>query len=397
MIKEIVVLYAAAVLTGYLVLRALIHKKSIAPNIHDALWNAFFINLVLWKLSYSVFHPINEAVHPKNQLFFNGGTQGFLLGCAVVYIYLYWRSKREAILMCRFLNPGMVSFLSGFFIYHILIFILSQSNLYITLIQLCLALALILYGIVKMRTENPTPVWTFLLMWFSLGKILVSLFKHPSTGALGFSFDQWLFILLSLAVIVFSYFKRKFNPVIPIVILAGLMAWGLNQHFSSDHPQPGSVQGHASQREKQTGLKNGDLAPNFTLKNLHGKTVSLKDYRGKIVILNFWATWCPPCNAELPEVENYYSHHHNEKVVILGINLTSTETSANHVRSFTKQKGVTYPIALDLNKKVKQLYKVGAYPTSYFIDRKGVIQYKFVGAMNKQVIQKQVTKIKNKG
>lgn len=384
MIKEIWILAAIAGQGTYLVLR-LITKKEAA--IRDALWNALFIFLIAWKLSYSLFHPLNELAHPGNQLYFSGGFIGILLGCLVAFLYLAWRSNKENKRLCRFMDPGMISFLSGFCIYHALFVVLLQTNLLPSLIQVSLTLVLIIYAMTKIRKENSKPVWQLLVVWFSLVELFVSFLNHSANAGLSLSLEQWTFILLAVLISIFFYVKQRlFHPLFPLIVLGGLLVWGMNQ------PSLSITSGQASGK---TGLKTGDLAPDFALKNLQGKNVKLSNFRGKIVILNFWATWCPPCKAEIPEIQNYYATHKGRNVVILGVNLTSTESSANQVRAFVDREGITYPVILDTHKKVEQMYRVGAYPTSYFINKKGIIQDKIVGAMNRQMIQNEVAKIIN--
>lgn len=124
-------------------------------------------------------------------------------------------------------------------------------------------------------------------------------------------------------------------------------------------------------------LPQKDLASiDFKLKDLTGKTVSLESFRGSVVFLNFWATWCPPCKAELPSMQRLYEKYKGKGLVILGVDLQEGE---NQVKDFVKKYGLTYPILLDSNGQVGQVYGARSIPTSYIIDRKGFILARTIG------------------
>lgn len=130
------------------------------------------------------------------------------------------------------------------------------------------------------------------------------------------------------------------------------------------------------------GIEKGQEAPDFTLPSIDGKETSLADFRGKKVILNFWATWCPPCKAEMPEMQKFHEQYGSD-VAILAVNLTSTEANSNRVQAFLKEKGFTFPVLLDQKDTVgTKQYAVMTIPTSYFIDEKGTIAQRINGPMN---------------
>ncbi len=138
-------------------------------------------------------------------------------------------------------------------------------------------------------------------------------------------------------------------------------------------------------------VKVGDPAPGFSLKTLAGGTASLQDYRGKVVWINFWATWCPPCKDEMPAMQTLYERYRDQGLVILGIDYTIADP-VEDVRNFLDQVKVTYPILLDENGKVNdQVYAVPGLPESVVVDRQGVVQQVEVGGFDlgamEQVIQ----------
>ncbi len=141
------------------------------------------------------------------------------------------------------------------------------------------------------------------------------------------------------------------------------------------------------QMDRMPGLKIGTEAPDFTLKTLDGKEVSLSDYRGKKVLLNFWATWCDPCKAEMPEMQKYYDEHKSENIEILAVNIDPL----NNVKGFVKEYGLTFPILLDPIKTngdtVNEIYQTLVIPTTYIVDENGTIEAKYTSTMTLDVIE----------
>ena len=108
-------------------------------------------------------------------------------------------------------------------------------------------------------------------------------------------------------------------------------------------------------------FSNNAKAPDFNLKDQYGVTHSLENYKGKVIFLNFWATWCPPCKKEMPDIENIYKEYGENKkdVVILGVN----SEKENEVKKFLKDKGYTFPTVIDENSEVMRKYFIQAFPT----------------------------------
>lgn len=121
----------------------------------------------------------------------------------------------------------------------------------------------------------------------------------------------------------------------------------------------------------------GQKAPDFTLKDINGNSISLSSFKGKVVLLNFWATWCPPCRAEIPSMNKLYQKLKNRGFVILAV---STDRAVVDVKDFLKTIPVNFPVVVDYNLTVsRSLYKVFMLPTTFLIDRKGVIVEKYFG------------------
>lgn len=133
------------------------------------------------------------------------------------------------------------------------------------------------------------------------------------------------------------------------------------------------------------GLRVGEKAPDFELMTLDGKTVKLSDYRGKKVILNFWATWCPPCKAEMPDIQKFYNET-DDNVEILAINIDPQYD----VKKFVREANVTFPVLLDSKDEVNNLYRILTIPTTYFIDGEGIIRSKHLSVMTIEIIREHI-------
>ena len=127
-------------------------------------------------------------------------------------------------------------------------------------------------------------------------------------------------------------------------------------------------------------------APDFTLTDLQGNEISLSDYEGKVIFLNFWATWCPPCRAEIPGFVEMYEKHKDMGMEILGISLD--EAGKEKVLNFVKKYKINYPVALGTNKIVRD-YRPGNFvPSTIIIDKNGKIRHKHIGYLNKRTLEK---------
>lgn len=131
------------------------------------------------------------------------------------------------------------------------------------------------------------------------------------------------------------------------------------------------------QTEVETGPQVGKLAPYFALPTLDGQDISLYDLRGKVVLLNFWTTWCPACRAEKPHLIAAYNDFADQGLVILRVNVGE---SPSLVREYVIQKGIPFPVLLDTETEVSMLYQVRVIPATFLIDGEGVIQEVRVGA-----------------
>ena len=134
------------------------------------------------------------------------------------------------------------------------------------------------------------------------------------------------------------------------------------------------------------------MAYDFKAKNLlTGETFSLSDYRGKIVFLNFWGSWCPPCRMEMPAFQKVYEQYDGD-VVIIGVGIND---SADSLTQFAKSIGVIYPIAHDRTSEVARHYRIRSLPTTYRIDQEGRVRGVAVGALDEEHLINAIEELMN--
>ncbi|WP_373895218.1 TlpA family protein disulfide reductase [Virgibacillus natechei] len=197
------------------------------------------------------------------------------------------------------------------------------------------------------------------------------------------------------------------KKAILVIVVVGMFGWAVYDFTSSTDetsteennssgggaitsPTPDGEEDQVEESDDEVGISTGQIAPDFQLNTIEGETVHLSDYRGQRVILNFWATWCPPCRAEIPDFQKLYD---NEDVEILAVDLTETEESIEDVRSFVEEFEMTFPVLMDEKSDVANMYQIMAYPTSYMIDSSGRIQFIAMGAMNYDLMIQELEKM----
>jgi peroxiredoxin len=141
--------------------------------------------------------------------------------------------------------------------------------------------------------------------------------------------------------------------------------------------------------------RQGFLAPEFTLQSIDGENITLSELRGNVVLVNFWASWCPPCKAEMPAMQSVYDDYHDQGFTILAINSTIQDQRTSAV-DFAQSLGLNFPILFDPDGYTTNTYNIDALPTSLFIDRAGKIHEVVIGgpmpeAMLRERIEKLLT------
>ena len=150
---------------------------------------------------------------------------------------------------------------------------------------------------------------------------------------------------------------------------------------NSDHVEDAS--------NRTPAAKVGRLAPEFNLTGIDGNEIILSNFRGKIIIVNFWATWCPPCREEMPAINTQYQQYKDQGVEVIGISMMESE---KRVREFVEDSNYDWNFAVDKKGEVTRDYRIVAIPTSYFIDEEGIIRAIHRGPMNISDIEDQLNK-----
>ena len=131
-------------------------------------------------------------------------------------------------------------------------------------------------------------------------------------------------------------------------------------------------------------------APNFTLLLIDGKNFNLSDYKGKPILINFFASWCLPCREEMPALEKIAHEYKPKGVVFLGIAIDDTEEK---MKNFIAKYGVTFPVGLDKTAAIQKSFGLYGIPTTYFIDKRGIINYFHSGSVTEELLQHELDKV----
>lgn len=139
-----------------------------------------------------------------------------------------------------------------------------------------------------------------------------------------------------------------------------------------------------SPEEQEPAVALGRYAPDFELPDLTGQQVSLSQWRGQTLLVNFWASWCEPCREEMPLLQATYEAYGDDGLMVLGVNMGE---EARRVAGFAEDLGLTFPTLVDEKTDVGTLYRVRGAPTTYFIDREGVIRQRYVGPLSTEALE----------
>ncbi|MBF0507091.1 MAG: TlpA family protein disulfide reductase [Nitrospirae bacterium] len=133
-----------------------------------------------------------------------------------------------------------------------------------------------------------------------------------------------------------------------------------------------------SKTENGVGVRDTDAAPSFVLSTVKSDRISLDNYKGKVVMVEFFATWCPPCRTAAPEMESIYEKYRDKGFVVLAVSIDEGPTAVSAVSKFVKEFNITYPVLLDDGKASRQ-YQLISIPTSFIVDKQGKLRNKHIG------------------
>lgn len=329
--KSILFLIAAvAAAYGLLVLRLRLLEADKA--FAAIVMNAMLIWIVCWKLSAVLFNGIGLLRQPASLLYFHGGIKGMALASLLAAAYIGWALRNKSGNVAVYIDSALVAVFGGYAAYQFLNAVWGEHG---RLTPLLLALGAAL-----------------LVLWWMRSR--VALTARPLLARLG----------------------------------AAALCYALIFTFSAQLWDKTEVTAAG-----QAGLRIGQEAPDFELTLLDGTPHKLSDYRGKVVFINFWATWCPPCQAEMPFLKSFYEREQDSGVVILGVNATRTEVSVPVVKAWSESWALPFPIMLDKEGKVTETYKVNAYPVTFMLDREGRIRLKHQGPMDENMLREALQRV----
>ncbi|MFQ5614058.1 MAG: TlpA family protein disulfide reductase [Anaerolineae bacterium] len=176
-----------------------------------------------------------------------------------------------------------------------------------------------------------------------------------------------------------------------VFLLATTFAAGLLVRRTVFRPPEPASPAQAQPAEMPASPVMNSPAPDFTLDDLDGNRVTLADHQGQPVLINFWATWCGPCEAEMPAINEAYLAHRDEGLVVLAVDV---EEHPDTVRSFVEYYDLDFTILTDREGSVTDRYQARGLPTSFFIDRQGTIAHIHIGQMSKADIARGLAKIR---
>ncbi|AZV63686.1 thiol-disulfide oxidoreductase ResA [Peribacillus frigoritolerans] len=170
--------------------------------------------------------------------------------------------------------------------------------------------------------------------------------------------------------------RRLISRTIILLLLGAALVFALYTNFTKD---------------KNESLRKGSEAPNFVLTDMEGKEHKLSDYKGKGVFLNFWGTYCKPCEYEMPYMENQYKNFKDQGVEILAVNVGESDYAVNN---FITKHDLTFPVMIDKGREVENAYRVDILPVSFLVDKEGKVIDIITGALTEESIQKHMERIK---
>ncbi|MCR8659190.1 TlpA family protein disulfide reductase [Paenibacillus endoradicis] len=334
-------IYLMAGIMGVLAVRIRSRGHSEKEILQSYAWNSVFIWMIIWKGSLLLFDPLSFIRNPQALLFFDGGSKGFWLATVVAVIYIGYRFKFK--LGHRHAAAFTVIMISGW---------------------------TLLFSAAQLLLASSSQLLHYVILLLSI--LLLLLLHNPSREITA----RYTVQLLSLAFV--------------IGLIGSMVHDQIQDGIFSDRT---STQLVDEENHAVIGIRNGQSAPNFQLIDVQGNSVNLADYRGKKVIINFWTTWCRVCKAEMPHIEKLYEHYQGGDVAILSVNVTSQENNTRDVEQYVDERSLSFPVILDKTGTVSKKYKVSAYPTTFILNEKGIIQKQQVGAISFESMRKAILDI----
>lgn len=315
-------------------------------------WSAVVIWIAVWKGSLLLVDPVSVVNHPMSLLFFSGGRIGVWMAIAAALLWCGYKYRRHgyggAAIRIAMLASGWT------FVYVLAVLFLDRTSFHY---GHSIGLLLAICGLALLRRLDRMDRWR--QRW-----------TEDSHSA-----------------------KRMLTQGAVVLVMVGLLGFTLQ-----DQVQSGFIAQliDGTESDGTTGARVGQQAPDFELANLADEAISLAKQEGRIVIVNFWTTWCKVCKTEMPHVQKLYEHYagQGDAVQLVSVNVTSQEASVVGVERYMQDYGYSFPLALDMKGEAADRYRVTAFPSTFIIDAEGVIQERMLGAISFSDMKKRVDRVR---
>ncbi|MBH5319716.1 redoxin domain-containing protein [Paenibacillus sp. GSMTC-2017] len=346
-------IYLAAGIVAVFALRLRSRKNPNKEKIVSIGWSAIILWIAVWKGSLLLIDPMSVIREPLSLLFFSGGVWGFWLATVTAVGWCWYKYKR---IVGQLESLQWTGVLLSWWVtaYLLAVIVIGESVQLLQCVGLLLSLGV---GIVLLHPS----LWSRMKGKFGDGGL-----RSPRVLTQGAVF------LLVLVLLSYTFYDQLQNGVL-------------------SKQRLGSAEGSSI-----VGPREGNIAPGFELVDWKGERVSLKDYRGQTVMINFWTTWCKVCKTEMPHVQKLYEHYQatESDVAILTLNVTSQELNATHVKQYIEKQGFEFPVVLDARGDAESEYDVRAYPTTFIVGDEGVIRERFLGAISYNDMKKRIERVR---
>lgn len=329
--------------------------------------------VLVWKVSV-IWTDFSLVIkNPVSLLYFSGGAAGIYIGAACIAlrnIYEIFIKKHDSNVHSNFL-----AYIWFYSMYLVLLVLLNRSNYLDIIVSMAAAAGFIGIGL---RTKQAELANGFVPMIIVYGAII-----YVQFGTLWNTY-MLTSVLFGLLLIVVARkegieLSKKAVSLAVIAMMFGMLLSVVYDQVRTDSNGNLLAVGSAD--------ANGKLAPDFTAQTIEGISHSLKDYRGKKVILNFWASWCPPCKAEMPHLQKYYDNYRDlHNVEIVSVNLTYQDTKRSKIKALIDKNKLSFPVFLDEDSSIASSYGVRIIPTTFIIDENGLMSRPFTGPLSEAMI-----------
>lgn len=336
-------------------------KIGVTEKDRDAVLGTWFAGFLAWKGSAIVFGLASTGSLALS-LYATGGFWSILIAAATIGFFVYRLApglRGYWLFSALFLWLGVTLVVPK---YGMLPLLSSPQPLHLYMTVL---IALLLIATWRwMRTPTLGA-----LLWTMVGALAIWSIGTYVTG----TFEWWGLILLVGFVAIATYVARPSQKAVQYGLGLIVMLAVINASLPDETP---TLVADSS----QTGLNIGQVPPNFELKRTDGTTFNLEDLRGQRVVVNFWASWCPPCRAEMPDMAKFAREQ--DDVTIVAVNTTTSERDVEDARTFVAPYEDAFEVVYDENGIVGDAYRIQAMPTTYVLDENGVITAKQFGAID---------------